>query len=167
MLNLDKPWYEATRVFGPYNYHPERCEDWNLESGGNTDIGESLVAPYNAIVLAARNYGGATGRVVQLLGRTVAGELIVWSGWHMQEMRCSTGQVVMQGDPVGTIGNADGYYAGAHLHKQICIVGNSGIPAPSTFASNGNYAWQQPNAFYLSRGVDPALIDRVTKKDGR
>jgi GH25 family lysozyme M1 (1,4-beta-N-acetylmuramidase) len=167
MLNIDKAWYEATRVFGRYNFHPERCEDWNLESGGNTDLGEPLVAPFNGLVLAARNYGGAIGRVVQLLGRTVAGEMIVWAGWHMQEMFCTAGQVVLQGDLIGSIGNADGYYAGAHLHEQICIAGNLGVPSPSTFASNSNYAWQQPSAFYLSRGVPAALIDRVTKMDGR
>lgn len=78
--NIDKAWYEATRVFGPYNVHPGSCEDWNLESGGNTDLGEPLVAPFSGLVIAAHDYGGWYGRIIQILGRTLNGDIIVWSG---------------------------------------------------------------------------------------
>lgn len=162
MVNVEKAWYEATRRFGPYNYHPNRCEDWNLETGGNTDLGEPLCAPFSGLVLAAHNYGGGIGRVVQLLGATPGGELIVWGGWHLHAITVSQGQVVRVGDPVGSIGNADGRYAGAHLHEQVCVVGPAGVPAPTTFASNSNYRWQMPSVFYVERGVDPALVRRLT-----
>jgi hypothetical protein len=52
MQNLEKAWYEAAHR-GPYNVHPERCEDWNLETLGNTDLGEPLVAPWSGVVIAA------------------------------------------------------------------------------------------------------------------
>ena len=166
MGNLEKPWYEATRVYGPYNCHPYRCEDWNLESGGNTDLGEPLVAPFSGIVLAARNYGGGVGRVVQILGRTPEGALIVWGGWHLHEIAVEAGAVVYMGDPIGSIGNADGRYAGAHLHEQICIANAAGIPGPTVFAADSRYDWQRPSRFYEEHGVDAALIRRVREMDG-
>ena len=119
--NLGKAWYEATRRFGPYNEHPERCEDWNLESGGDTDLGEPLVAPFSGIVINARDWGGAWGKIVRILGRTPEGELVCWMGAHLDEIHVKPGDVVQVGDPVGTIGTADGRYA-AHLHEQVTNV---------------------------------------------
>lgn len=165
MANLEKAWYEAAHL-GAYNYHPERCEDWNLETLGNTDLGEPLVAPFTGLVLAAANYGGGVGRVVQILGRMEDGTLVVWGGWHLHEISVRPGQIVQMGDAIGSIGNADGRYAGAHLHEQICIVNAAGIPGPTVFASDARYAWQQPDRFYLAHGVDAALIKRVTAMDG-
>ena len=167
MLNTDRAWYEATRVYGPYNVHPARCEDWNLETGGNTDLGEPLVAPWSGIVLAAADYGGGVGRVVQVLGLAMSGELIVWAGWHLHEIRVGRGLVVRVGYSLGSIGNADGRYAGAHLHEQICVVGPAGIPGPTTFAADSRYDWRQPSVFYVERGVDPELVGRVAARDGR
>jgi hypothetical protein len=165
MANLDKAWYEATRRFGTYNYHPDRCEDWNLESGGDTDLGEPLVAPMDALVTGAHDWGGKVGKVLQLLALTPAGELIVWSGWHLQEITVAVGNVVQVGDPVGAIGNAGGVYA-AHLHEQICVVNRWGIPAPNTFASDSRYDWRQPSRFYIEHGFPQAEMDRLTRYDG-
>lgn len=167
MRNIHKRWYEATRVFGPYNVHPRRCEDWNLETGGNTDLGEPLVAPFAGLVIAATNYGGGIGRVVQLLGRERDGTLVVWAGWHLHEMHVARGQVVEAGDDIGSIGNADGRYAGAHLHEQICIVNGAGIPSPVTFAADSRYNWQQPSVWYVTRGIPQETMDRLTRMDGK
>mgnify|MGYP006294588231 CR=1 FL=1 len=165
LKNTDKAWYEATRRYGPYRYHPQRCEDWNLETGGNTDLGEPLVAPFNGLVLSARNWGGNIGRVVQILGGVDA-QMVVWAGWHLQDIAVVAGQIVYAGDPLGTIGNADGRYAGAHLHEQICILNEYGVPHPRTFPSDGRYGWVQPSQFYIDHGVDAALVERLAAWDG-
>lgn len=171
--NLDKPWYVAHYApqYGHYAYHPP-CADWNLESGGNTDLGEPLVAPFSGIVLSAHDWRGGTGRVIQILGvnsvgHSPGGTLIVWSGWHLEDMAVLTGDIVEVGDPIGAIGNADGRYAGAHLHEQICIVNEWGIPTPATFVSDSRYAWQDCIAFYLTHGVNADLISRMTEYDGQ
>lgn len=166
MLNFEKPWYEATKRYGPYNYHPERCEDYNLESGGNTDLGEPLIAPFSGIIISAHDWGSAIGNVVQLLGITREGEQIVWAGWHLLEIVVKAGQIIGMGDPIGAIGNAGGYYAGAHLHNQICLVNKWGIPPAPTFAADDRYQWVQPSRFYLEHGVDAALVKRVCEWDG-
>ena len=169
MMNLEKAWYETTQNprFPPYNYHPQRCEDYNLESGGNTDLGEPLVAPFAGIVTSAHNWGSSLGNVVQLLGVTREGEQIVWAGWHLLEIAVSAGQVVQVSDAIGAIGNAGGYYAGAHLHNQICLVNKWGIPAPTTFAADDRYKWVRPSRFYLERGVDAEMVKRVCEWDGQ
>ena len=164
MQNLKLAWYEATRRYGPYNYHPTYCEDWNTEAGGNTDLGEPLVAPFSGVVLSARNWGGKIGRVVQIIGFAPEGEVIVWAGWHLHEMWVQSGDIVEVGQPTCSIGNADGVYS-AHLHEQICIMNKYGVPAPNTFASHRRYDWQQPSKFYIAHGVDPALVRRCTEYD--
>lgn len=154
-----KEWYEATRRYGPYRLHPERCEDFNLETGGNTDLGEVLVAPFTGFVLAARNLGGRIGKVVQLLGIWDDAQY-VWAGWHLQEISplAMPGRIVEIGDRIGTVGNADGRYAGAHLHTQVCELDASGIPAPWAFASDDRYSWLQPSEWFIDMGVDAELV---------
>jgi len=165
MANLGQPWYEATRRFGAYDYHPDRCEDFNLESGGDTDLGEPLVAPFSGIVLNARDWGNRIGNIVQLLGVARTGELVVWAGWHLKDMAVSDGQVVRIGDSLGSIGNAGGQYS-AHLHNQICITNMWSIPTPNTYVGDTRYKWVQPSIFYIEHGVDPALVKRVCEWDG-
>jgi len=166
MANLNLAWYEATRRYGPYNYHPDRCEDWNLETGGDTDLGEPLVAPMTALVVSAHDWGGKIGKILQLLALSVSGELIVWAGWHLLEIAATVGNVVQVGDPIGAIGNAGGAYA-AHLHEQICVVNRWGIPAPTAFASDSRYDWRQPSRFYVEHGFSQSEMDRLTRYDGR
>lgn len=162
MKNTDKAWYEAAHRFPPYNGHPEFCEDWNLETGGDSDLGEPLVAPFDGLVINARNFGGAWGKIVRILGRTLEGEVITWMGAHLDEIFVRVGDIVAAGDDIGTIGNADGRYA-AHLHEQICV---GEVPGPEVFGTDRRYAFRQPSKFYVSRGVDAALMKRLVEFDG-
>jgi hypothetical protein len=162
LLNLDKAWYEASRRYGPYNHHPDRCEDWNLESGGDSDLGEPLVAPFAGIVINAADYGGNWGLILRILGRTPEGELVTWMGAHLDEIYVKPGDIVQAGDVVGTIGNNHGMYA-AHLHEQICV---GEVPAPWTFGGDRRFDFRQPSGFYAVHGVDADLLTRVTRFDG-
>jgi hypothetical protein len=164
MKNLDKPWYDPAARWRPYNHHPERCQDRNLESGGDTDLCEPLVAPFDGVVLAARDYRGKIGRVVQILGLGAEG-LIVWAGWHLENTLVSPGQIVSVGQPIGAIGNADGVYA-AHLHEQISVGSKHGVPQPRVFPGSPRWNWVRPDDFYKAHGVDVALVERVTAFDG-
>ena len=186
MKNLDKPWYNADTVYGPYRiwspdlqskpetdavaggvtYHPSRCVDRNLETGGDSDFEEPLVAPFSGIVIAASDWFGRIGGVVQLMGIAVNGDIIVWGGWHVRNMTVTPGTIVEVGEDIAAIGNAHGVYA-AHLHEQIVIANKYGIPGPTVYPSDGRYGWQQPDRFYLTHDVDPATIERCMHKDGR
>jgi len=187
MKNLHLAWYNADTVYGPYRmwsahiterseretdaaatgltYHPSRCVDRNLETGGDTDFEEPLVAPFNGLILAAGDYGGRIGGVIQLMGRDADGNIIVWGGWHTRNFVVVPGSIVQMGDDIGAIGNAGGVYA-AHLHEQILIVGKAGIPYPTTYPSDNQYNWQQPDTFYLDHGVPEEVVNRVKYRDG-
>jgi len=166
MQNVHLAWYEYARCHGSYAGHPP-ARDWNLETMGNTDLGEPLVAPWSGIVITATNIGGSVGRVIQLLGVTPAGEMVLWAGWHLHTIEVSPGQVVQVGELIGSIGNADGRYAGAHLHEQIAVVnGSYGIPSPATFTTDTRYQWRDPLEFYVEHGVDPALVEHASLFDG-
>lgn len=161
MLNTQKKWYSANTLFGRYDDHPEKAEDYNLESGANTDLGEPLVAMYDGVIIGARDYKGGHGKVVGLLGREPGGQLVTAHYKHMDRIVVVVGQIVQAGDAIGTLGNAGGHYAGAHLHLEI-IVGD--VPGPIASWQDGTYNYQQPSAWLKAHGVDMA---RLTAHDGR
>jgi len=163
LSDLSKPWYEATRVFGPYNGHPEFCEDWNLESGGDSDLGELLIAPFSGIVINAYDAGGGWGRILRILGVTLQGETVTWMGAHLNTITVVVGDVVTAGEIVGASGNANGRYA-AHLHEQICV---GAVPGPEVFGTDRRYDFRQPSVWYVEHGVPKDLIQRVTEMDRR
>ena len=166
--NTGLAWYEFATYKGSYAGHPA-ARDWNLESMGNTDLGQPLAAPFAGLVITAADIGGRIGRVVQLLGIFPDPLIVVWAGWHLKDISVVVGQVLQVGDAIGTIGNADGQYS-AHLHEQIAVVGGRkylGIPSPSAFTTDSRYEWVDPLEFYPARGVDPALVRRMSRKDAK
>lgn len=163
MADLEKAWYEATRVFGPYNGHPQFCEDWNLEAGGDSDLGETLVAPFDGVVITAKEFGGGWGKIVRILGLLPDGNLVTWMGAHLDRVGVAVGEVVRVGEVIGTIGTANGKYA-AHLHEQISV---GAVPDEEAFGTDRRYKFVQPSKWYREHGVPKELVDRVTLKDGR
>jgi hypothetical protein len=164
MKNTGKPWYESTRLYGKYDGHPDRAEDYNLESMGNTDLGEPLIAPFRGVVTCAKDYKGAHGRVLAILGVDQDGTLTVCRMKHLQRFTTGIkpGVWVECGQDVGTIGNADGYYSGAHLHLEIV---KGAVPGPIESWQNEAYEFVQPSWWLLTHGVDAATVERVTRKD--
>jgi len=160
MLNIKEAWYEYAYFKGSYVGHPP-ARDWNLESLGNTDLGEPLGAPFVGIVTAAGQMGGSVGRAVQIMGITTNGRIVVWVGWHLHEVDVMVNDIVALGEQIGSIGNADGRYAGAHLHEQICFLKGSGLPSPTTFATDWRYDWIDCLEFYRQMGIPEAEIERV------
>lgn len=181
MLNLHKAWYETTQRpgFSPYNVHPEFAEDYNLETGADSDLHEPLIAPFTGLVLSADQFSGARGRIVQILGVLSALDeraaviapsesgavYIVWAGWHLRTLDVETGDIVFTGNPIGTIGNAGGRYW-AHLHNTFLVLNDWGIPSPTTYPTNTRYDWQRPSVLFEQLGVSASTIVRVMAYDG-
>jgi murein DD-endopeptidase MepM/ murein hydrolase activator NlpD len=162
MLNSDKAWYTADARCGPYNGHPTRARDWNLESGGDTDLDEPLVAPAPGSVVYAGNAGEGHGLVVVFVG-SVDGLLVNWHWKHLNRLDVRAWQWLEEGDPLGTIGNAGGKYA-AHLHEEVLL---GAITGPTHSWNDCDYDYVDPAAFYAAHGADVALIERLTKYDRR
>jgi murein DD-endopeptidase MepM/ murein hydrolase activator NlpD len=112
-----KGYYNA-QPFGKNNH---LGDDWNGVGGGNSDLGDTIYAVSNGYITESFQFFGGWGKVVREV-----------SGWkddesksfveslyaHMTEVFVKKGQWVKKGQPIGTIGTAEGIYL-AHLHHEI------------------------------------------------
>ncbi|MBV6500939.1 MAG: hypothetical protein CJBNEKGG_03430 [Prosthecobacter sp.] len=166
-------WY-ASQTFGTYNagfggYH--LGEDWNLESGGNTDLGQPVFAIGDGTVVVAASYTG-WGNIVTIR-HTLADGLQVESFYaHLDRMDVAPGQVVSRGQQIGTVGDGGGTQEASHLHLELRENTGSGWPAIGTgYSATARPAgWLDPGTFIRARlpgttGVQYSLY-RVSDTSG-
>lgn len=110
--------YYNAQPFGKNNH---LGDDWNGIGGGNSDLGDTIYAVSNGYITESFQFFGGWGKVVREV-----------SGWkddesmsfveslyaHMTEVFVKKGHWVKKGQPIGTIGTAEGIYL-AHLHHEI------------------------------------------------
>ncbi len=106
-------WYNA-QDFGENNH---LGEDWNRNSGGNTDCGEAVYAAANGIITYADDAGPGWGNVIIIEHTLGDGKKVQSLYGHMQEITRSAGEVKKR-EQIGTIGDANGRYL-CHLHFEI------------------------------------------------
>jgi murein DD-endopeptidase MepM/ murein hydrolase activator NlpD len=106
-------WYNA-RNFGEDNH---LGEDWNKNSGGNTDCGESVYAIGNGTIVYADDAGTGWGKVVIIEHTLPGGKKIESLYGHLQEILKKSGEVKFR-EKIAKVGNADGKYL-CHLHLEI------------------------------------------------
>jgi murein DD-endopeptidase MepM/ murein hydrolase activator NlpD len=106
-------WYNATN-FGEDNH---LGEDWNKNSGGNTDCGEPVYAIGNGTIVYADHAGTGWGNVVIIEHTLPDGKKVESLYGHLQEILKKTGEVKKR-EQIGKVGNADGKYL-CHLHLEI------------------------------------------------
>ena len=162
IVNTGKAWYSADTYYGAYDGHPSHARDWNLEAGGNSDLGEPLQFPCDGSVVYAANAGGLHGLVVSFVA-VLDGVLWNWHWKHLQRADVRAWQQVKQGQPIGTLGNAYGKYS-AHLHEEVV---RGAITGPTQDWRDPAFEYVDPAEFYIAHGVDRALVERMCKRDGR
>jgi murein DD-endopeptidase MepM/ murein hydrolase activator NlpD len=106
-------WYNATN-FGQ-DFH--LGEDWNKNSGGNTDCGESVYAIGNGVIIYAQYTGEGWGNVLIIEHTLPDGKKIESLYGHLQEFVKTSGEVKKR-EFIAKIGNANGKYL-CHLHLEI------------------------------------------------
>lgn len=110
----DAKGYYNAQPFGKNNH---LGDDWNGVGGGNTDLGDTIYAAADGVCTESINYFGGWGKVAQILhGDSLTGPESLYG--HMDQMWIKLGQTVKRGQPIGTIGTAEGIYL-AHLHFEI------------------------------------------------
>ncbi len=93
-------------------------DDWNANTGGNSDLGDPIYAIGNGKVIKAKDEGGGWGNVI-IIRHRLPNETEVESLYaHCERMDVRKGDLVERGQQIGTIGNADGAYL-AHLHFEL------------------------------------------------
>ena len=112
-------------------------EDWNGNSGGNSDLGDPVYTVGHGLVTYAADAKGRWGKVVIVrhafrepkTGKVLCCQTLYG---HLDRIDVKLGQIVRRGDQVGTIGTNRGMYP-AHLHTELHFnvlvnCGQQGIP---------------------------------------
>lgn len=134
-------WYNA-QDFGE-NRH--LGEDWNKNTGGNTDCGEPVFAAADGKITFAKDAGAGWGNVVIIEHIAADGTKIQSLYGHLETILTNEGEVKRR-ERIGTVGGANGRYP-CHLHFEIrwadCPVWNQ--------AGNGYgdapHGWVDPSEF--------------------
>lgn len=106
-------WFNA-QDFGENNH---LGEDWNKNSGGNTDCGEPVFAAANGRIVLAEDFGGGWGNVVIIEHTLPDGRKVQTLYGHLEKILKNSGEVERR-EQIGTVGNAKGVYL-CHLHFEI------------------------------------------------
>jgi murein DD-endopeptidase MepM/ murein hydrolase activator NlpD len=106
-------WYNALD-FGEDNH---LGEDWNKNSGGNTDCGEPVYAAANGVITYAADAGPGWGNVVIITHTLPDRKQVQTLYGHLKEMSKTSGEVAKR-EQIGKIGNANGKYL-CHLHFEL------------------------------------------------
>ncbi|NNE98456.1 MAG: M23 family metallopeptidase [Pyrinomonadaceae bacterium] len=106
-------WYNA-QDFGENNH---LGEDWNANSGGNSDCGEPVYAVANGEITYAEDAGADWGNVIIITHRLPNGKRVQTLYGHLEKILKTSGEVKRR-EKVGTVGNADGKYL-CHLHFEL------------------------------------------------
>lgn len=138
-------WYNA-QDFGVNNH---LGEDWNKNSGGNTDCGEPVYATANGTIVFAENAGIGWGNVVIIEHNLPNGVKVQTLYGHLQKILKTSGEVKLR-EQIGEIGNADGKYL-CHLHfelrEETCPMWNE---AGGGYSAE-NKGWLDPSDFIDAR----------------
>ncbi len=106
-------WFNALD-FGDENH---LGEDWNKNTGGNTDCGEPVYAAGNGSISYAGDAGPGWGNVVIITHSLADGSRLQTLYGHLREILKNIGDVTIR-EKIGTIGNANGRYL-CHLHFEL------------------------------------------------
>lgn len=106
-------WYNAL----DFGANDHLGEDWNKNTGGNTDCGEPVFAAANGVITYAEDAGPGWGNVIIVEHTLKNGDKIQTLYGHLQEILKTSG-VVKKRDQIGKVGNANDRYL-CHLHFEL------------------------------------------------
>ena len=142
---------------GSSSVHKAEELDFNRGSAADADRGDTVVAAAGGTVLTAKNQGTANGY----------GNLVTidhGGGWvtyyaHLETMAVKSGQAVLQGQPIGSVGNSSYRNISPHLHFEIRS--GSGYPGNIRAVPGYNYSsggTQSMKSANCATQQDPAAL---------
>lgn len=138
-------WFDA-QDFGENNH---LGEDWNKNSGGDSDCGEKVFAVADGRVVYAENAGPGWGNVVIIEHTLPDGARVQSLYGHLQKILKTSGEVKKR-EQIGTVGNADGRYL-CHLHFEIRTEDCPAWNQPGGGYSAERKGWLDPSDFLDAR----------------
>lgn len=134
-------WYNALD-FGASDH---LGEDWNKNSGGNTDCGEPVYAAANGRITYAADAGPGWGNVVIIEHKLPNGDRVQTLYGHIQEILKNSGDVKKR-EQIGKIGNANGRYL-CHLHFELRTPDSRDWNKAGGGYSSDRTGWLDPSDF--------------------
>lgn len=134
-------WYNAL----DFGENDHLGEDWNKNTGGNTDCGEPVYAAANGVITYAADAGVGWGNVVIVEHKLPSGDKVQTLYGHLLEILKSSGEVKKR-EQIGKVGNANGRYP-CHLHFELRTA-----DSPMWNQAGGGYSsvrtgWVDPSDF--------------------
>lgn len=145
----------------PFGENRHLGEDWNANTGANTDLGDPVFAIGHGVVTFAGHVPGGWGNIVRVVhtweedGQQKQVESFYA---HLDEFFVTEGEIVRRGGRIGTIGDADGRYY-AHLHLELRD--RVGMPHGPGY-SQVTDGWISPSEFIRDHRSIPAGRVRTT-----
>ncbi|MEZ5425107.1 MAG: M23 family metallopeptidase [Pyrinomonadaceae bacterium] len=134
-------WYNAQ----DFTVNNHLGEDWNKNSGGNTDCGEPVFAAADGLITYASDAGKGWGNVIIIEHTMPDGQKFQTLYGHLEKILTKEGEVKKR-QQIGTVGNAGGTYL-CHLHFELrdenCPMWNKTGPG----YSSENSGWLDPSDF--------------------
>jgi murein DD-endopeptidase MepM/ murein hydrolase activator NlpD len=94
-------------------------EDWNGLGGGDSDLGDPVLATATGQVIASDYYAPSWGNIVLIEHQLPDGD-VMWSQYaHLVEREVAVGDQVTRGQRIGAIGKGHADRYPAHLHFEI------------------------------------------------
>jgi murein DD-endopeptidase MepM/ murein hydrolase activator NlpD len=118
-------------------------EDWNGVGGGDTDLGQPVLAAGTGQVEAIDRDAAGWGNVVMLRHLLPSGEVVFTVYAHVLDIGVKVGDVVRRSERIARIGKGDGGRYWAHLHFEV---------------RKANMAYFPPSYWPSSHGRDPAWV---------
>lgn len=138
-------WYNA-RDFGESNH---LGEDWNKESGGNTDCGLPVYAASGGTIIFAADAGAGWGKVLIIRHRLPDGTEAETLYGHLNSMSRTSGDVKRR-EAIGSMGDAGGLYP-CHLHFELRLPGSPSWGLIGPGYSPASAGWTDPSDFIDGR----------------
>ncbi|MEQ1604233.1 MAG: M23 family metallopeptidase [Pyrinomonadaceae bacterium] len=128
-------------------------EDWNKNTGGNTDCGESVFAAANGVITYAEDAGPGWGNVVIIEHTLKNGEKVQTLYAHMLEILKTSGEIKKR-DQIGKVGNANGRYY-CHLHFELRSSDSRDWNKAGGGYSTDRKGWLDPSDFIDKKRANP------------
>jgi murein DD-endopeptidase MepM/ murein hydrolase activator NlpD len=138
-------WYNAL----DFSEENHLGEDWNRNTGGNTDCGEPVYSTANGTITYAADAGTGWGNAVIVTHTLADGTKVQSLYGHLSEIIRTSGEVKKR-EQIGKVGNANGKYL-CHLHFEIREESCPSWDMVFVGYSPIRYGWVDPSDFIDQR----------------
>lgn len=134
-------WYNAQ----DFTVNNHLGEDWNKNTGGDTDCGEPVYAAANGLIVYAQDAGTGWGNVVIIEHVLKDGTRVQTLYGHLQSIAKTSGEVKRR-EQIGNVGNANGRYL-CHLHFEVRFADCPAWNSTGQGYSEDRKGWTDPSKF--------------------